>query len=198
MPFERVSDPVTLPQRDCHLREATPKSSCRNGNLGGVEEMPRSAYAMAMARRVRQGTLAQVGRHLRMLRIANGHSQVQWADALQITPQLLNKWEKGTRQPNIDVLIRICESFRCSMDFIFRGRLGHDVDPELREKLSSLFPGSFVLQVAPAEPPQSPDPSAAATSVTRKPRKKSPRSRSSAVRISARRKPPSPPGGSRK
>ena len=99
-----------------------------------------------MAKRVRQGTLAQVGRHLRMLRTALGHSQQDWAYALQITPQVLNKWESGKRQPNIEVLFRICDSFGCSLDFIFRGKMRasvRDISPELQAKLIAVYGDAF-------------------------------------------------------
>jgi len=158
--------------------------------------MPQKTYALEMAKRLRQGTLAQVGRHLRMLRTAMGQSQQEWAYALLITPQMLNKWEKGTRQPNIDVLIRICDSYGCTLDFIFRGRLGRDVAPELREKLSSFYgEDAFVLLGSPVERPPPQDQSDAAASPTRAPRKKK---RQSNVRASARQKPPAAPGGSSK
>jgi len=164
--------------------------------------MPKRTYALDMAKRVRQGTLAQVGRHLRMLRTALGHSQQDWAYALQITPQVLNKWESGKRQPNIEVLFRICDSFHCSLDFIFRGRMrqeARDVSPELQEKLVSVFgAAAFSYQISPVEPPRQPDQSGAATLPGRKrQRKPVPQSRRRAS-ASARRKPPAAPGGSSK
>ena len=154
--------------------------------------MGKSAYDWDVAKRtISAATLIKVGQHLRMLRVALGHNQAQWADALGISAPMLNKWEAGTRQPNIDVLIRICESTRCTLDFIFRGRLGRDVDQELRERLASLYGGDLVLLFSPAAAPQPPDPSAAPSDAAHKPRKR-PAPRKSSHRASTRRTPPSP------
>jgi len=164
--------------------------------------MPKNNYALDMAKRVRQGTLAQVGRHLRMLRTALGHSQQDWAYALQITPQVLNKWESGKRQPNIEVLFRICDSFGCSLDFIFRGKMRasvRDISPELQAKLIAVYGAdAFSYQVSPVEPPRPPDQSGAAALPDRKPRKKSARQSRGRASVSARQKPPAAPGGSSK
>jgi transcriptional regulator with XRE-family HTH domain len=98
--------------------------------------------------------LTDVGKRLRWLREAYGHSQQQWADALLITPALLSKWEGGTRQPNLNSLVTICDQTQCTMDYFFRGRVGPDVPRDLREVLFAEHPRelTFVRIVNPPEP----------------------------------------------
>jgi transcriptional regulator with XRE-family HTH domain len=76
-----------------------------------------------------------------------------------IKPQMLNKWEKGTRQPNIDLLIAVCDAAGCSLDFIFRGRIGRDtMHPDLKAALIGSYAKSTYLRLdfAPPEPPSEP------------------------------------------
>jgi transcriptional regulator with XRE-family HTH domain len=77
----------------------------------------------------------EVGTRLQWLRDSFNHNQNQWANALALTPQMLNKWERGTRAPNLDKLISICEATGCTMDYLFRARVGLDVRKELRDWL---------------------------------------------------------------
>jgi DNA-binding XRE family transcriptional regulator len=98
-----------------------------------------------------------------MLRAVLTHSQAEWARVLKIPPQTLNKWEQGTRQPNIETLATICASTGCTLDFIFLGRVGTDMKQDLREALLASYRESpFVFELfAPHPLPQQPPPSAA-------------------------------------
>jgi transcriptional regulator with XRE-family HTH domain len=90
-----------------------------------VERIRRKKYPNRMVKRtISSTTLAAVGARLRMLRSVLGHSQAEWARVLRIKPQILNKWEQGARQPNVETLILICNSTGCTLDFIFRGTGG--------------------------------------------------------------------------
>lgn len=94
-----------------------------------------------------------------MLRSVLGHSQAEWARVLHIKPQILNKWEQGIRQPNIETLILICGSTGCTLDFIFRGRVGNDMRQELREALLNSYRESpFVFGLFAPVAPSSPGP----------------------------------------
>ena len=141
-----------------------------------------------MAKRTSQETLTRAGNNLRLLREAFGHSQKDWAIRLGISVTMLNRWEQGTRVPNIDVLARICTATRCTLDFIFRSYLGRDVDEELRARLGPALlaadSSAFVWHLAPAPsaPPASEIPAAP---------KKLARGRRDR-HVSARRTPPSP------
>jgi DNA-binding XRE family transcriptional regulator len=118
-----------------------------------VERISRKKYSRRMVKRtISNATLLAVGARLRMLRSVLRHSQAEWARALHIKPQILNKWEQGARQPNLDTLILICNSTGCTLDFIFRGRVsraGGDMRPELRAALLASYRESpFVVDLA--------------------------------------------------
>jgi DNA-binding XRE family transcriptional regulator len=116
---------------------------------------------MVTKRSISAKTLEGVGARLRMVRAVLGHTQADWARALKITRHVLNKWEQGTGQPNLDILILICASTGCTLDFIFRGRVGLDMRQELRDALLRSYAESkhvFPL-FSPTEPPPSPSPS---------------------------------------
>jgi DNA-binding XRE family transcriptional regulator len=125
-------------------------------------------YGVMTKRSISAETLSAVGIRLRMVRQVLDHTQAQWAKALNVNPQILNKWEQGTRAPNIDKLILICASSGCTLDFIFRGRLGLDMKQELREALLNSYGGSdYVFPLfAPALPPLS-----ASSSLKHRPKK---------------------------
>jgi DNA-binding XRE family transcriptional regulator len=103
-------------------------------------------------------TLEGVGARLRMVRAVLSHTQADWARALKITRHLLNKWEQGAAQPNIDVMTMICASTGCTLDFIYRGRVGLDMKQELREALAHSFRDSpyVFLLFSPTDPPSGP------------------------------------------
>lgn len=124
-----------------------------------VVKSRRKRYPKRMAKRtISAKTLEAVGARLRMVRAVIGETQADWARTLQITRHLLNKWEQGSAQPNIDLLVAICESTGCTLDFIYRGRAGRDMDQELREALLRSFPGSKYVSplFAPTDPPSAP------------------------------------------
>ena len=119
----------------------------------------RKKYSRRMVKRsISTETLVAVGARMRMLRSVLGHPQAEWARVLNIKPQILNKWEQGVRQPNMETLILICGSTGCTLDFIFRGRVGEDMREELRRALLASYRDSpFVFELfAPVEPPSSP------------------------------------------
>ena len=121
-------------------------------------KIQRKKYARRMVKRtISSTTLVAVGARLRMLRLVLGHQQAEWARVLRIKPPVLNKWEQGARQPNMETLILICGSTGCTLDFIFRGRVGSDMKEELRRALLSSYRDSpYVFELfAPAEPPPS-------------------------------------------
>lgn len=94
-----------------------------------------------------------------MLRSVLGHSQSEWARVLRIKVQILNKWEQGVRSPNIDTLILICNSTGCTLDFIFRGRVGEDLKQELRQALLNSYRESpYVVELFAPVVPSSPEP----------------------------------------
>lgn len=136
----------------------------------------RKKYPRRMIKQAKRGisidTLAGVGVRLRMLRGVLDRTQAEWADRLKISRQMLNKWEQGVRQPNMDKLIVICDTTGCTLDFIFRGQVGMDMREGLRRALLVSYGDSpYVSELfAPSVPPPPP------SSPARRRRKQGPRS----------------------
>lgn len=56
--------------------------------------------------------------NIRRLRMARNISQVELAKALGVTKQSISNWENNNIQPSIDMLIRICDYFRVTTDYM--------------------------------------------------------------------------------
>jgi transcriptional regulator with XRE-family HTH domain len=66
--------------------------------------------------------LQQIGERLRLLRVAAGYSnQVEYAEALDISPQRYNHWERGRRMPDLWAIGRICTMTGATADWIYFG-----------------------------------------------------------------------------
>lgn len=113
------------------------------------------AYTNGMPRKdtVTDERLAAIGNRLRWLREALGHSQVEWAKRLRITRMTLNKWESGTRLPNLDILVTICDASGASMDYLIRGIVTPGMPMELVEPLHRLHAPDLTFRVLPAREP---------------------------------------------
>lgn len=59
---------------------------------------------------------------LKQLRIDRGLSQVELADALEVSPGAIGGYENGTRTPKQDILDRMAEFFQVPAEDIKRGR----------------------------------------------------------------------------
>lgn len=59
---------------------------------------------------------------LRQLRLEKGTTQKQICDYLGLTRNALGNYEAGIREPSIDVIIRLCDYFDVSADYLI-GRL---------------------------------------------------------------------------
>ena len=94
-------------------------------------------------------TLARIGRHLRWLREALGIPQAEWARRMGISVFALNKWEAGTKLPNINALITICDASGASMDYLVRGLVTADMAPELVDLLHRQHAADLVFRVVP-------------------------------------------------
>jgi transcriptional regulator with XRE-family HTH domain len=111
-------------------------------------------------RSAKDATLTAVGVRLQWLRVALGHTQAEWARELRISNQQLNKWEAGTRLPNIDALITICDASGASMDYLFRGLLTPEMEPELLQVLFDAHGSELILRLRPSRPLGDPSPEA--------------------------------------
>lgn len=47
-------------------------------------------------------------------------SQKQLADKLHVTQQSVSQWEKGLREPSIEMLKKLAEIFNCTIDELVR------------------------------------------------------------------------------
>lgn len=59
-----------------------------------------------------------IGSKIRYLREANKMKQKELANALQLSPSTINKYEKGERIPEVKHLIEIADFFDVSVDFL--------------------------------------------------------------------------------
>ena len=55
------------------------------------------------------------------LRKKHGFSQIELARKVGVTQQAISAYEKGIRQPPIDVLIKLSEIFNCTIDELVKG-----------------------------------------------------------------------------
>lgn len=60
----------------------------------------------------------ELGVKIRRLREKHGLKQINLANALQVSPQAVSKWEKGASIPDIDSLKKIANLFNVSTDFL--------------------------------------------------------------------------------
>lgn len=52
------------------------------------------------------------------LRQAQGLTQVQMADKLEVSPSAIGMYEQGRRKPDSDMLKKICQMFNVSVDYL--------------------------------------------------------------------------------
>ncbi len=81
-----------------------------------------------------------LGDNIKFLRKEKGLSQRRLADDLQVTQQAVGKWETGKSAPDTDMLRKIAEYFKTSVDFI----LGVD---KLVENAVALNSGDYAIPI---------------------------------------------------
>ena len=64
---------------------------------------------------------AEIGGRIRDLRKTHGWSQIDLAERLKVNKSTVAYYETGERSPSYDVLIRMCDLFSVSSDYIIRG-----------------------------------------------------------------------------
>lgn len=82
---------------------------------------------------------------LRELRISKDLSQQKLADDLNINKQTISQYERGVRQPNLEMLLILCDYFNVNSDFLLghsdvTGRLLNLEEIELIENYRKLSP----------------------------------------------------------
>lgn len=59
-----------------------------------------------------------LGKTIKELRVAQGLSQRQLGEKLDVCNQTVSFWEGGKREPDLDTLIKIADYFGVSVDFL--------------------------------------------------------------------------------
>lgn len=62
-----------------------------------------------------------MGERIYALRKQNNMSQGDLADRLEVSRQTVSKWENDSSLPELDKIIRLCELFKVSSDYVLRG-----------------------------------------------------------------------------
>lgn len=58
------------------------------------------------------------GRKLKEMRIEKGLSQRKLGEILDVCNQAVSFWESGSREPDIDMIIKIADFFDVSIDYL--------------------------------------------------------------------------------
>ena len=64
----------------------------------------------------------KVGERIKELRSKVGWTQAELADRSGFTPQTVSNWESGSREPDIDTLIKLSSLFNVSLDYLLSGK----------------------------------------------------------------------------
>jgi transcriptional regulator with XRE-family HTH domain len=74
-----------------------------------------------MGKRIQEPQDAEIGRRVRTLRMQRGLTQTRLADALDLTFQQVQKYEKGANRISSGRLVRIAEILKVPIAFFFEG-----------------------------------------------------------------------------
>ena len=64
---------------------------------------------------------ADMGKRIRGLRLQHGWSQTELGKRIGVNKSVISFYELGTRFPTYDNLLRICDVFNVSADYLLRG-----------------------------------------------------------------------------
>lgn len=98
---------------------------------------------------------AEVGRRIKVLRLAFEHSQSSLARHLNMSPNAISQMESGISRPATDVEIRLKAAFGLTIDWVRFGEMA-GMPPELIRRIEEV---SRAISKAPAKPkgdPRSP------------------------------------------
>ena len=83
----------------------------------------------------------KVAERLQMIAHVVHISQSDIARTVHVDQSTVNKWMAGTRIPDVYRMALFCDAYGCSLDFIFRGKLGNGMREDLGLTLAAEFPG---------------------------------------------------------
>lgn len=78
------------------------------------------------------------GERIRHLRIENGFTQEQVADALNIDQSYYGRIETGKRGCSVDLLIQLSDLFNVSLDYLILGRFSDGMPKESKQLKSDI------------------------------------------------------------
>lgn len=79
---------------------------------------------------------AEVGRNLMLARLELDKNRTRFASRYKVHHTLWAKWEKGENYPDPAVMVRLCEDYGLTMDYLYRGRLEHMPNEALKLRLA--------------------------------------------------------------
>ena len=85
-----------------------------------------------------------MGERIYELRKQNNMSQGDLADALDISRQTISKWENNMSVPELDKVIRLCEVFSVSSDYVLRG-ISNDEKTSKEEQKQTIIKEQTVI-----------------------------------------------------
>ena len=95
--------------------------------------------------------MSEFSNTLRYLRESRGLIQKEVAKALEISPAAYSLYEKGQREPKLDMLEKMADFFKVSLDYLLTGKKEKDLSDSTKDS-SSLqnnmkLPGTITLYV---------------------------------------------------
>lgn len=67
-------------------------------------------------------------KQIRALRLASKMSQVELAEALNVTKQSVSNWENDNIQPSVEMVVKIAKVFSVSVDYLLGLEQGQYID----------------------------------------------------------------------
>lgn len=62
--------------------------------------------------------MTTLGERLKQERLAKGYTQKQIADAIGVTYNAVCNYEAGSREPSVDLLVKLCKVLDVSADYL--------------------------------------------------------------------------------
>lgn len=72
----------------------------------------------------------QLGKKIKIAREEHKYTQFELSEILGISPNYLGDIERGVKKPSLEVLIRICNTMKLSLDYLFSDSLDNIISEE--------------------------------------------------------------------
>ncbi|WRS27253.1 helix-turn-helix transcriptional regulator [Oscillospiraceae bacterium MB08-C2-2] len=91
-----------------------------------------------------------LGTKIKQLRIEKGLSQTELGEKLQVTQQSVAKWEKGSAQPNMEMITRLCGIFEVDPNYLL-GHSGEEASPMTGDERKLLLLARKAVDIPPQQ-----------------------------------------------